>query len=76
MRSHVEVGDSSLAVENYVPGDGQDGQMEFLNLANLQPVQDGDTLYYTTELAVGPAANQNTYSYQPQVTVPENVLSL
>ncbi|KAJ8737615.1 hypothetical protein PYW08_000210 [Mythimna loreyi] len=74
MRSHV--GDSNLAVENYVPGEGQDGQMEFLDLTNLQPVQDGDTLYYTTELAVGSVANQNAYAYQPQVIVPDNVLSL
>ena len=75
MRSHVD--DASLVAENYGQGEGQDSQMEFLNLANLQPVQDGETLYYTTELPVGSTtANQATFSYQPQAVIPDNVLSL
>lgn len=74
MRSHI--GDGSIVVENYVQGDGHDSQMEFLNIANLQPVQDGDTLYYATELAPGPTSNQNPFSFQPQVVIPENILSM
>lgn len=74
MRSHVS--ETSLIVENYVQGEGQDNQMEFLNLDNLQPVPDGETLYHTTELAASSAAsNQDTFSYQPQVVIPDNVLS-
>nr|XP_021184814.2 zinc finger protein 26 [Helicoverpa armigera] len=73
MRSHVA--ENSLVMANFVQGEGQDAQMDFLDLANLQRVQDGDTLYYATELAVGSASSQNPFSYQAQV-VPENVLSM
>lgn len=73
MRSHV--GDGSLVMDNFVQGEGHDNQMQFLNFPNLQPVQDGDMLYYATELAVAPTANQMSFSYQPQVVIPGNVLS-
>ncbi|XP_026730540.1 zinc finger protein Xfin-like isoform X1 [Trichoplusia ni] len=74
MRSHL--GDSSMVVENYAQGDRHDNQLEFLKIANLQPVQDGETIYYAAELAAGPTSNQNSFSFQPQVVIPENVLSL
>lgn len=74
MRSHL--GDSSMVVENYAQGDRHDNQLEFLKIANLQPVQDGETIYYAAELAAGPTSNQNPFSFQPQVVIPENVLSL
>lgn len=73
MRSHV--GDGSLSVENFTQEE-QHNHIEFLNLANLQQVQDGETLYYAAELADGLTGHQNPFSYPPQVVIPENVLSL
>ncbi|CAH0578288.1 unnamed protein product [Chrysodeixis includens] len=63
MRSHAS--DSSMVVKD---------QIEFLNIANLQPVQDGETIYYAAEIATGPT--QNLFSFQPQADIPEYVLSM
>lgn len=74
MRSHVgEAG--SFVVERYAHA-VQQNQMEFLNLSNLQPVQDGETLYYAAELSEMPSAHQNPFTFQPQVMIPDNLLSL
>ncbi|XP_075991334.1 uncharacterized protein LOC142986664 [Anticarsia gemmatalis] len=73
MRSHVA--DGSLVLNN-LSQVGQHDQMEFLNLANLQQVQDGETLYYAAELATGPLAHQNPFNSDSQVVIPDNVLSL
>lgn len=60
MRSHVS--DGTISMENYTQGE-QHNQMDFLNLANLQQVQDGETLYYAAELATGPTTHQNSFVY-------------
>ncbi|XP_053624723.1 zinc finger and SCAN domain-containing protein 22-like isoform X2 [Plodia interpunctella] len=73
MRSHVGE-TSSLVVERYAQEVPQQNQLEFLNLANLQPIQDGETLYYAAELAAGPPGH-NSFNYQSQEALPENVLS-
>ncbi|CAG9782047.1 unnamed protein product [Diatraea saccharalis] len=76
-RSHV-VGASSLDIEKYAQAMPHQNQMEFLNLSNLQPVQDGETLYYAAELAEPMPINhiQDPFSYQPQVMLPEHMLSI
>ncbi|CAH0402096.1 unnamed protein product [Chilo suppressalis] len=75
-RSHV-VGASSLDIEKYAQAMPHQNQMEFLNLSNLQPIQDGETLYYAAELAEGPSMHQNPFPYQTQVMLPDhNMFSL
>ncbi|XP_026759112.2 zinc finger protein 184-like isoform X2 [Galleria mellonella] len=77
MRSHVCDTDQFL-VEQYAQAIQYQNHMEFLNLANLQPVQDGETLYYAAELAAGPAphpAQHSPFSYQPHTVLSDNVLS-
>ncbi|XP_072930305.1 uncharacterized protein [Epargyreus clarus] len=73
MRSHMgEMG--SLMPEQYPQSTDHQNQLDFFNLANVQPVQDGETLYYAAELVTG--SSQNTYiSYSPKV-INENILSL
>lgn len=49
MRSHVS--DGTLPIESYAQVIQEQNQLEFLNLSNLQPVQDGETMYYAAEIA-------------------------
>ncbi|KAJ0183698.1 hypothetical protein K1T71_000121 [Dendrolimus kikuchii] len=65
MRSHVS--DGTLAMDVYAQSFQSENQMEFLNLANLQPVQDGDTLYYAAELAE--PTRPVSYDFESQVVV-------
>lgn len=58
VRSHVT--DGTLPMESYAQVVHQN-HLQFLNLANLQPVQDGETLYYAAEIA---PPNQTNYSFQ------------
>ncbi|XP_028163010.1 zinc finger protein 26-like [Ostrinia furnacalis] len=74
MRSHVGQA-GSFVMERYAQAVQHTNRMEFLNLANLQPVQDGETMYYAAELAEMPS-HHNPFVYQPQIILPENVLSL
>lgn len=72
MRSHVS--DGTLPMESYDRVIQQQNHLDFFNFANLQPVQDGETLYYAAELA-SPML-PNAYSYQSQLLIPESMLSL
>ncbi|XP_049886340.1 zinc finger protein 84-like isoform X2 [Pectinophora gossypiella] len=75
LRSHMSDA-SSLVVETYAHVQQQD-QMEFLNLASLQQVQHGETLYYAAELATQPNNLNNPFEYPTsQPNMPENGLSL
>lgn len=53
MRSHVGEA-SALIMEQYAQAMQQQGQMDFLNFSKVQPVQDGETIYYSAELASMP----------------------
>lgn len=61
MRSHVT--DGTLPMESYAQVI-QEQNLEFLNLSNLQPIQDGETMYYAAEIA--PSMCSNSYGYQSQ----------
>ncbi|XP_013179127.1 PREDICTED: zinc finger protein 12-like isoform X1 [Papilio xuthus] len=50
MRSHLDDGDVVIDVETYTHTVLPQSQMDFLNIANLQEVQDGDTKYYEAKL--------------------------
>lgn len=50
MRSHLDDGDVVLDVETYTHAVLPQSQMDFLNIANLQEVQDGETKYYEAKL--------------------------
>ncbi|XP_069365148.1 uncharacterized protein [Maniola hyperantus] len=66
MRSHVgEM--SALLMEQYTQTvHQQTSSMDFLNLSNVQPVQDGDTLYYAAQLTSGPESTTSaTTPYFP-----------
>ncbi|XP_045784194.1 zinc finger protein 90-like [Maniola jurtina] len=72
MRSHVDEM-SALLMEQY----GQTSSMDFLNLSNVQPVQDGETLYYAAQLTSGPEATTSTpYIHQGRQAplIPNNLL--
>ncbi|CAG9558642.1 unnamed protein product [Danaus chrysippus] len=53
MRSHVGEA-SALIMEQYAQAMQQQGQMDFLNFSKVLPVQDGETIYYSAELASMP----------------------
>lgn len=74
MRSHVGDADT-LVMERYAQMVQQQDQ-KFFNLANLQPVQDGETMYYAAELAPGSPTHPSHFNFQPQFNIPKNVLSL
>ncbi|KAM3968389.1 uncharacterized protein ACR2FA_005017 [Aphomia sociella] len=74
MRSHVCDSDQ-LVMDRYAQAVQHQNQMEFLNLANLQPVQDGETMYYAAELATLPPQHQS-FAYQSHGVLSDNVLSL
>lgn len=57
MRSHI--GDGTLSMDSYARVVQQGNQLELLN---LQPVQDGETLYYAAELSSGSMINENSFS--------------
>lgn len=66
----------TLVVERYAQVIREQEQVECLSLSNLQPVQDGETMYYAAELAAGPPSEPNQFVYLTQAVVSENVLSL
>lgn len=51
MRSHMSEQNGALDLDSYTQLVQQQDHMEFLNLTNLQPVQDGETMYYAAELS-------------------------
>ncbi|CAK1588360.1 unnamed protein product [Parnassius mnemosyne] len=64
MRSHV--GETGVFnVERYAQSVAQPNQIDFLNLANVQQVQDGETLYYAAELAES-SLQSNPFMYGPR----------
>lgn len=54
----------ALVVERYAQVVREQEQMEFLSLSNLQPVQDGETLYYAAELASGGPSQPNQFAFE------------
>ncbi|XP_059059703.1 zinc finger protein 568-like isoform X2 [Achroia grisella] len=78
MRSHI--GDTDqLLVDQYSQALHRQNPMEFLNMASLQPVQDGESVYFAVELGNEPGqrtAEHNPFGYQSHPVLPDNVLSL
>ncbi|CAH2208451.1 jg25438 [Pararge aegeria aegeria] len=73
MRSHMDE-TSALLMEQYVQAVQEQNQnMDFFNLSNVQPVQDGDTLYYAAQLTSGPEPAA-TNPYLLQVLPSNNIL--
>lgn len=65
LRSHV--GEGVITMEKYAQAIQPENQLDFLNFASLQPVQDGDTLYYAAELAPpNSMVVQRNFPYQVQ----------
>lgn len=71
MRSHA-IG-TPFDVERYTYAAQRSGQIDFLTLANLQPVRDGETVYYAAELAE-PAIQSNLYPYQEQMSMSDDIM--
>ncbi|CAH2035524.1 unnamed protein product, partial [Iphiclides podalirius] len=71
MRSHAA--EAPFDVERYAQAVTRPGRIDFLNLASLQPVRDGETVYYAAELA-DPTVQHAPYPYQAQIGMPDDVL--
>lgn len=63
----------TLVVERYAQVIREQEQVEFLSLSNLQPVQDGETMYYAAELASGPPSQPNEFVFQTQPADSDNI---
>ncbi|KAL4705700.1 hypothetical protein ACJJTC_018773 [Scirpophaga incertulas] len=75
MRSHFEEAGFMPDVNSYGAMQVQN-QMKFFNLANVQPVHVGDTMYYAAELASDPDSLYNPLYYQPCTMLPESILPI
>lgn len=63
MRSHIG-GANAFLMDQYSQAVSQQGEipMDFLTLSNVQPVHDGDTVYYAAQLTTTPSETSNLFS--------------
>ncbi|CAH2103751.1 unnamed protein product [Euphydryas editha] len=71
MRSHFGEA-SAVIMEQYAQAVQRQGNMDFLNLSNVQPVQDGETIYYEAQLTETPTETASTNPYFLQLPITNN----
>lgn len=71
MRSHFGEA-SAVIMEQYAQALQRQGNMDFFNLSNVQPVQDGETIYYEAQLTSNPSETASTNPYFLQLPISTN----